>query len=173
MLLILRPDQSDLVIVYQETSTQVHAVPWMDRILNVDAIGPFRQHTKHVRQYGLIRGDEAQLLLGALLVCVPGRSVVMHEISVRSPTEEVLIPEHDNRPIGPLVIGTVSWCTFPPFSPSNLADSSESGEIAGRKLKGPASCTRIWVDDVNSDGKLDILVGDEDMTGFVWLYLRK
>ena len=27
-------------------------------------------------------------------------------------------------------------------------------------LKGPLSCTRIWVDDVNSDGKLDILVGD-------------
>jgi hypothetical protein len=27
-------------------------------------------------------------------------------------------------------------------------------------LKGPSSCTRIWVDDVNSDGKLDILVGD-------------
>lgn len=27
-------------------------------------------------------------------------------------------------------------------------------------LKGPSSDTRIWVDDVNSDGKLDILVGD-------------
>jgi hypothetical protein len=27
-------------------------------------------------------------------------------------------------------------------------------------IKGPLSCTRIWVDDVNSDGKLDILVGD-------------
>jgi hypothetical protein len=27
-------------------------------------------------------------------------------------------------------------------------------------LKGPQSDTRIWVDDVNSDGKLDILVGD-------------
>jgi hypothetical protein len=50
-------------------------------------------------------------------------------------------------------------------------------------LKGPLGCTRIWVDDVNSDGKLDILVGDmvplisppekEDRTGFVWLYLRK
>jgi hypothetical protein len=74
--------------------------------------------------------------------------------------EEVLIPEHDNLPIGPFVIGTDSWCAFPPFSPSILADSSESGEIAGRKLKGPASRTRIWVDDVNSDGKLDILVGD-------------
>lgn len=27
-------------------------------------------------------------------------------------------------------------------------------------LKGPVGNTRIWVDDVNSDGKLDILVGD-------------
>jgi hypothetical protein len=27
-------------------------------------------------------------------------------------------------------------------------------------LKGPSSCTRVWIDDVNSDGKLDILVGD-------------
>src|SRR4029079_733795 len=26
-------------------------------------------------------------------------------------------------------------------------------------LKEPSSCTRIWVDDFNSDGKLDILVG--------------
>lgn len=28
------------------------------------------------------------------------------------------------------------------------------------KLTGPTRSTRIWVDDVNSDGKLDILVGD-------------
>ena len=28
-------------------------------------------------------------------------------------------------------------------------------------LKGPAHATRIWVDDVNGDGKLDILVGDQ------------
>lgn len=27
-------------------------------------------------------------------------------------------------------------------------------------LKGPAHATRVWVDDVNADGKLDILVGD-------------
>ncbi len=26
--------------------------------------------------------------------------------------------------------------------------------------KGPATSTRVWVDDVNSDGKLDVLVGD-------------
>ena len=28
------------------------------------------------------------------------------------------------------------------------------------ELTGPVSATRIWVDDVNSDGKLDVLVGD-------------
>ena len=27
-------------------------------------------------------------------------------------------------------------------------------------LKGPQSCTRVWVDDFNGDGKLDIFVGD-------------
>jgi hypothetical protein len=27
-------------------------------------------------------------------------------------------------------------------------------------LKGPANCSRIWVDDVNTDGKLDILIGN-------------
>jgi hypothetical protein len=32
-------------------------------------------------------------------------------------------------------------------------------------LTGPSGCTRIWVDDVNSDGKLDILVGD--MVGLI------
>jgi hypothetical protein len=57
-----------------------------------------------------------------------------------------------------------------------------------RDLKGPQQCTRIWVDDFDSDGKLDILVGDRvtvtpandqaaepnaGMTGFVWVYLRK
>ena len=37
----------------------------------------------------------------------------------------------------------------------------ESGSIIrDADLKGPSSDTRIWVDDVNSDGKLDILVGD-------------
>jgi FG-GAP-like repeat len=35
------------------------------------------------------------------------------------------------------------------------------GEILREEdLKEPQSCTRIWVDDVNGDGKLDILVGD-------------
>jgi hypothetical protein len=30
-------------------------------------------------------------------------------------------------------------------------------------LTGPTSSTRVWVDDVNSDGKLDVLVGDSVM----------
>jgi len=37
----------------------------------------------------------------------------------------------------------------------------EHGQILrDENLKGPVSCTRIWVDDFNSDGKLDLLVGD-------------
>lgn len=32
--------------------------------------------------------------------------------------------------------------------------------LSEQDLSGPASSTRIWVDDVNSDGKLDVLVGD-------------
>jgi VCBS repeat protein len=32
--------------------------------------------------------------------------------------------------------------------------------LSDADLKGPTHATRIWVDDVNSDGKLDILVGD-------------
>jgi hypothetical protein len=37
----------------------------------------------------------------------------------------------------------------------------ESGRsLAEADLRGPLSSTRVWVDDINSDGKLDILVGD-------------
>jgi FG-GAP-like repeat len=37
----------------------------------------------------------------------------------------------------------------------------EDGQILrDEDLKRPSSCTRIWVDDINSDGKLDLLVGD-------------
>ena len=32
--------------------------------------------------------------------------------------------------------------------------------VQEKDLRGPTRSTRIWVDDVNSDGKLDILVGD-------------
>jgi hypothetical protein len=55
----------------------------------------------------------------------------------------------------------------------------DDGQIVrSEDLKEPAGCTRIWVDDCNSDGKLDILVGDsvtvkQERTGFVWLYLQK
>ncbi len=37
----------------------------------------------------------------------------------------------------------------------------ESGQRLGEDdLTGPTRATRVWVDDVNSDGKLDLLVGD-------------
>lgn len=43
--------------------------------------------------------------------------------------------------------------------------AATSGKASGMFLKesdltGPTQSTRVWVDDVNSDGKLDILVGD-------------
>jgi FG-GAP-like repeat len=49
-----------------------------------------------------------------------------------------------------------------PFKPLiKHAPQLEYGQIVrDEDLKGPQSCTRIWVDDVNSDGKLDLLVGD-------------
>ena len=43
----------------------------------------------------------------------------------------------------------------------------DSGQVLrDEDLKGPQSCTRIWVDDVNSDGKLDLLVGE--MNSHYW-----
>lgn len=46
----------------------------------------------------------------------------------------------------------------------SLIDDSPQVEYGGilrdEDLKGPVANARIWIDDVNSDGKLDILVGD-------------
>jgi hypothetical protein len=40
-------------------------------------------------------------------------------------------------------------------------NSHDSGQPLGEAdLTGPTHATRVWVDDVNSDGKLDLLVGD-------------
>lgn len=39
--------------------------------------------------------------------------------------------------------------------------ANAGGEVVrDEDIKGPASSTRVWVDDVNADGKLDILLGD-------------
>ncbi len=48
------------------------------------------------------------------------------------------------------------------FRPLIKASPRADGEQALRDedLTAPAGCTRIWVDDINSDGKLDVLVGD-------------
>src|SRR3954453_159842 len=45
------------------------------------------------------------------------------------------------------------------------AGAGHGGGSAGRRLSegqltGPTACTRVWVDDVNGDGKPDLLVGD-------------
>ena len=68
--------------------------------------------------------------------------------------------------------GGVQWAENPPGPGSRLDWSPfdpliehgprlEYGQILrDEELKGPLSCTRIWVDDFNSDGKLDLLVGD-------------
>ena len=41
------------------------------------------------------------------------------------------------------------------------AQQVKFGQPLGEKdLNGPTSSTRVWVDDVNSDGKLDVLLGD-------------
>ena len=46
-----------------------------------------------------------------------------------------------------------SWCP--------RRNQSEFGQlIKASDLVGPTSSTRVWVDDVNSDGKWDLLVGD-------------
>lgn len=40
-------------------------------------------------------------------------------------------------------------------------DGGEKTQFGDEHLKGPGSDTRVWVDDVDGDGKLDLLVGDQ------------
>jgi hypothetical protein len=50
--------------------------------------------------------------------------------------------------------------SFRPFI--EVGPQAEDGQILrDEDLSGPARCTRIWVDDINSDGKLDLLLGDQ------------
>jgi hypothetical protein len=44
------------------------------------------------------------------------------------------------------------------IKPGKLAEGS--GRLSEGQLTGPTTSTRVWVDDVNGDGKLDLLVGD-------------
>jgi hypothetical protein len=56
MLLVLRPEHTDLMLVDQEASTQVHTVPRCGRVLDVVAVGPLCQLAKDVGQQRLVRG---------------------------------------------------------------------------------------------------------------------
>jgi VCBS repeat protein len=40
------------------------------------------------------------------------------------------------------------------------AGQKETTELGDAHLRGPSEATRLWADDVNGDGKLDLLVGD-------------
>jgi hypothetical protein len=40
-------------------------------------------------------------------------------------------------------------------------EGHESDELGDAHLKGPSTSTRVWADDLNGDGKLDLLLGDE------------
>ena len=43
----------------------------------------------------------------------------------------------------------------------NPGPQHEDGQLLSEDdLTGPTHATRVWVDDINSDGKLDLLVGD-------------
>ena len=54
----------------------------------------------------------------------------------------------------PPELGPFEWLIKPGRAP-------EYGELLSEEdLTGPTTCTRIWVADVNGDGKLDLLVGD-------------
>ncbi len=49
---------------------------------------------------------------------------------------------------------------FEGFKPLIKAPAEQEYGYRDEKLTGPTSSTRIWVADVNGDGKLDVLVGD-------------
>jgi hypothetical protein len=50
--------------------------------------------------------------------------------------------------------------SFQPLIPATQQQVAGSSSLRQEDLKGPTTSTRIWVDDLNGDGKLDVLVGD-------------
>ncbi|MBC8405067.1 MAG: VCBS repeat-containing protein [Planctomycetes bacterium] len=58
---------------------------------------------------------------------------------------------------------------FPHFGPSQLIakpSKTHGAQFGSEDLAGPQSSTRVWADDMNGDGKLDLLVGDNATLNF-------
>jgi hypothetical protein len=55
----------------------------------------------------------------------------------------------------PPELGSFEWLIKPPSRPIEYGQ-----QLSEEELTGPTTSTRIWVADVNGDGKLDLLVGD-------------
>jgi len=57
--------------------------------------------------------------------------------------------------------GSESEFEFGQFQPLLKPDTTDSvSKFGDEHITGPQTSTRVWVDDVNGDGKLDLLVGD-------------
>jgi hypothetical protein len=60
--------------------------------------------------------------------------------------------------------GTKTEPTFPAVTklipPVGHSSDANEPRLGDSHVSGPQSATRVWVDDVNQDGKLDLLVGD-------------
>src|SRR5262245_28130757 len=80
MWMILSPEHADRMLVQEEASTQVYPISRMDRVLDVIAVGPLGQLAQDLGQQRLVGGDEAELLIAASPLLVPGRTLACHEV---------------------------------------------------------------------------------------------